>query len=111
MGLTFPRGHLISGFQTDEVNPFRTKPNRGPSHVHGNVAAYDNDSSFADLYRLFECRHPQQIRAADHTVEVFSFDSQASAHMQAGREEHSLVTLVLQVFQRHVLPEGYTGAE
>ena len=111
-------GHLLFRAAVDDGNFVRAQPQRRARRVHGHVAAADHGHLFAHAHggvRLREGVGLHQVDAGQKlvgrvdAVEVLAGDALEARQARAGADEHGLVALVKQFFQRHGAADDHVG--
>jgi len=70
------RGHLVTIFETDHVDLFRTEPNSRARHVHCNIAAAYNENLSAKLDFFSLGRGFQKVDTLENSGGIFRLDSE-----------------------------------
>ena len=79
---------------------------RGPGHVHGNIAAANDNYFLTNRELVAQIHVEQEIDAFVNSVQINSGNGQVAAAMRAHRDQHRVKTLPPQIGNREIFAGG-----
>ncbi len=92
--LIFPGRHLLALLQAEQGHVLGARPLGGQGHVDGHVAAADDDDLLSDLGLVAQGRFAQEVHALEHAFDIFAFDAQPAAIMEADGQEDGRIAVL-----------------